>query len=108
MGEQLGVGQNQMGQGTVREHGEGAYEGEKPVVAAAAVGDGVDGKDGVDGGGIAVVNGDGKATVEVKDVGVEKEDHAFAEEMAGAVDEIQTVAAAGCWLLAVAAVEQRP
>lgn len=83
---------------------------ERKQVVAAVAAEGEEGEDGVeDADGAAVVaaacEGD-KGIVGEKDVGVGKEDHVLTEEIADAVEEIQTVVAVAC--LGVAAVGHMP
>lgn len=91
---------------TVEEREERVNEGGKLVVPAVAVED-EEGEDGVeDADGAAAFGGD-TGIVGERDVGVGKEDHALMGEIAGAVEEIQTVVAVAC-LEVVAAVGHMP
>lgn len=80
-------------------------EKQEVVVVAAEDEEDVEGvyADGV----VVAAQGEGKGTVEEKNVGLEMEDHELKEEIVDVGDENQTVVAVVCQLLG-AAVEQTP
>lgn len=94
MVEALEVGENHRGCGNGMVHGEEAYA-EQTQEAAAVAAEGEEGAEVVYEDGVVVAEwGEGKETVEGKNVEVETEDHELKEEIVDAGDEIQTVVVA--------------